>query len=478
MSGEHCDVVVVGAGSAGLAAAISAAEHGASVLVLEKTDKPGGLIRGGSGLFAVESRWQKENQVALSRADAFAAFMEFTQWRVDAALVSEYVNRSADTIAWLEAMGARFSDVVAYYTGAHRTWHFRDQDGPELADVLIDRAAKLGIEIRLETRAASLLQQDGRVCAVDTEAGERIMAAAIVLATGSFSGDTDLVRRHTGLTPGVDVYPFPAPCATGDGLRLAQATGAAMGPTSSETYVCLPEPFWGPGGTPPHLGSFRQPNLMVNQLGERFMNEQIMRHPGYAGNAVHRQPGGCAYMILDEAANRHYQEHGWDAYMSKLPVDEHIGLAQGVNTARLIGYQHLFEAESLPELAEQTGIEPTALAATVAAYNAACATGRDERFHKDPALLRPVAQGPYYAARFSLGSYGTRGGVEINHRAEAVDEAGHPVPGLYAAGNDANAIYGGTYPFLVAGNSSSFAYNSGRIAGEHSAAYAAARHSR
>lgn len=476
MSPENYDVVVIGAGSAGLSAGITAAEHGATVLVLEKTRTAGGLIRGGSGLFAVESRVQKENQVALTRAEAFRIFMEFSHWRVDAALVSEYINRSADTIAWLESLGARFSDVVAYYTGAYRTWHFRDPDGPELADVLIAHAAKLGIEVRLETRADALLYDGVRVHGLSTEAGDRIEAGAVILATGSFSGDADLVRRHTGLTPGIDVYPFPAPAATGDGLRLARAAGAALGETTSETYVCLPEPFWGPGGTPPHLGSFRQPNLMVNQFGERFMDEQIMRHPAHAGNAVHRQPGGCAYMILDESAELHYREHGWDTVMSKLPVEESVDLAQAVATAQLIGYRHLFRAESVPELAEQTGIDPGALAETINAYNEACAIGRDEKFHKDPALLRPLTQGPYYAARFSLGSYGARGGIKINHRAETLDEAGRAIAGLYATGNDANTIYGGTYPFALSGNSSAFAYNSGRIAGEHSAAHAATIH--
>ncbi|HKT04341.1 MAG TPA: FAD-dependent oxidoreductase [Rugosimonospora sp.] len=473
MTQLSCDVAVIGAGSAGLSTAVSAAESGARVVVLEKTGRLGGAIQGGSGLFAAGSHVQRERQVALTRDAAFARLMEFTQWRVDARLVSDYVNASADTIAWFEEMGAVFSDVVAYYLGAERTWHYREPASPELAGVLERRARSLGVEFHVDSPVSGLSRGSGaRPWTVAAGAG--CVAGAVVLATGGFGGSPELIERYTGFRHGVDLFSFAYEECAGDGIRLAAAAGAGSAPAMMETYVCLPPPHWGPGGTGFDLGSFRQPNLMVNARAERFMNEEVMRIPSFAANAVARQPGRCGYMILDRGVNEGYEREGWDFQMSKLPVTRPVEFAATVAKARAEGYPHLFEAGSLDELAAATGLDPGALGSTVDEYRQACRTGRDAAFFKAPAYLRPLDRPPFYAARFGIGGYGSLGGVPVDHRLRVLDPAGEPVAGLYAAGRDANAIYGGSYPFVMAGNSSSFSHNSGRLAGRHAAGFAAA----
>ncbi|WP_405970543.1 FAD-dependent oxidoreductase [Streptomyces sp. NBC_00988] len=468
------DVVVIGTGCAGLAAAVSAAEAGARVTALEKTGRIGGAIRGGAGLFAVETRMQRDRQIALTRDEAFHRLMEHAQWRTDARLVSAYVNQSADTVEWLAAMGVEFSDVVAYYLGAEPTWHYREPDSPEITAVLEGRARALGVAFHTSSRATRLLVEDGSVTGVEYTTADGVThrppAGAVVLATGGFGGSRALIEQHTGYRHGQDLFSFAFPELTGDGIEMALSAGAAPTDTMVETYVCLPEPYWGPGGTPVELGSFRQPNLMVNHNGERFMDESTMRHPGYAANAVHRQPGGHGYMILTSDINSRYERHGWDFLMSKLPVTRPDDFDGAVGKAVAEGFPHVFRAGSLAELADLTGIDEAGLAVTADAYNHACWTGRDSLMFKQGRYLHPLEGGTYYAARFYVGGYGTVGGFAVDDHGRALDRDANPVAGLYGAGRDVNTLYGGTYPFVMAGNSTSFSYNSGRIAGRTAAA--------
>ena len=108
---------------------------------------------------------------------------------------------------------------------------------------------------------------------------------------------------------------------------------------------------------------------------------------------------------------------------------------------------------------------------TVAEYNEACETGRDYLFHKNPKYLRPLIKPRFYAGRFSLGGYGSLGGIKINWKTEVLTKDQDVIPGLYAAGVDANSIYADSYAFILPGNTLSFALNSGRMAGANAAEY-------
>ncbi len=482
MTDPKIDMVVLGSGCAGAAAACSAAELGARVLVIEKADAIGGPVKGANGPFAVESVMQRERQVPLTRARAFELLMEYTHWRVDARLVSEYINRSADTIDWLLEMGVKFSDLIAYYNGAEYTWHYKDPASPNITEAIWARAERLGAIARTGTSGVSILKDGDRVTGVVVRdrSGQQseIDSASVVIATGGFGGNPEWIRKHTGFEFRKNLFSFAFPDCQGDGIRMAWEAGAGASPMIMQTYVSLPEPYWGPGGTPPDLGTFRQPGLMVNVQGERFMNEEVMRHPAHAANAVARQSEGWALMILDEATQRHYQSNDWDFLMSKLPIKRSGDLRARVDKARAEGFEHLFVAATVAELANETGVARSTLEQTIGEYNLACDSGRDAIFFKQARFLRPVRQGPFYAARFYLGGYGSLGGIRINHRTEVITSAGAPVPGLFAAGRDTNSIYGDTYMYAMSGNDSSYDFNTGRIAGEAAARYVRARRSR
>jgi fumarate reductase flavoprotein subunit len=464
------DIAVIGSGCAGMAAAQTAAALGAKVAIFEKNVELGGPVKGAHGPFAVESPMQRDRQIAFTREDAFRMFMEFTHWRVDARLVSEYINKSASTIEWLQSMGAEFTDVVAYYQGAEFTWHFKPHEAAALTDLIFANAKKLGVQAFTSTPIQKIVTQNGRVTGlIGTQAdGERVEVEckAVVVCTGGFGGNADLIKQHTGFELGKNLFSFAFPDIQGDGLRMAWEAGAGRSEIIMETYVSMPAPHTGPGGTPFDLGTFRQPGLMVNALGERFMNEEAMRNPGFAANAVARQKGGYAFMIFDEATNRHYEENDWDFQMSKLPTKRATDIGGFIEKARAEGYEHLFMADSIGELARAMNVDADVLQTTVDDYNRTCDSGRDDLFHKAARNLRPVRQSRFYAARFYLGGYGSLGGIRINHRTQVLTAEQDIIPGLYAAGRDANSIYSDTYPYMMAGNDSSFDYNTGRIAGE------------
>lgn len=135
------------------------------------------------------------------------------------------------------------------------------------------------------------------------------------------------------------------------------------------------------------------------------------------------------------------------------------------------GHKNKFVANSLEELASKTGINLDGLQKTVDEYNKACKAGRDEIFHKKPKYLRTIKQPPFYVGRYFPTGYGTRGGIKINYKTEVLTRDLEVIPGLYAAGVDANALHGDTYVMLLPGGGMGFALNSGRIAGENAVEY-------
>ena len=479
-----CDFAIIGAGPAGLSAAVQAAQSGIKTAVFEKTGKAGGLRDGGIGPFAVESQLQERSFVDLTRQQAFEYMMEFTHWTTDARLVSAYINQSAETIDWLSKLGVQFDSVSAYYKGGKATQH--NIRGKKITAVLEENARKLGVEFYFHTRAQRLIQESGTVTGFEgldeSQAPILVHAKAVLVAGGGFAGNRDMVKQ-VGYTQGVDImYTFDMSINSGDGLHLVWDAGGVKSPMMMDTYVGLTSGYGGPLGTAPALSCLRQPvNLMVNQNGRRFMREDLCSNPGYTGNAVHRQLGGCAVSLLDEEMYQAFLQEEKDHPSGPPPADPSdvqrkpepferfngIPMAKIIQDARDSGCCDFFMADTLEEFAQQANLPLEALRETITEYNVACEAHEDPIFHKSPRYLRKITGSRYYGARFFCDTYGGLGGVAINEHAQVLNKRGQPIAGLYAAGNDANTIYGGSYPFYLCGNTSSFALNSGRFAGKH-----------
>ncbi len=473
------DVIVIAAGPAGLCAAVAAAQAGSRVLVFEKGSTTGGAANMGMGPLGVESRLQRLKQHGPTRDEAFKAFMDYTHWRVDAQLVRAYIDKAATSIDWLEGLGVQFIEPAAYFPGGNFTWHIVNggsgQPGPgvdgAMVRILTEKAKELGAKILLQTAVRQILKEKDGVVGVLAEdsSGEPIeaRAKAVIVCTGGFGNNPEMIKKYTGYEWGKDLASFRIPGVDGDGVRMAWEVGAAPTEMTMEMIYMMPGEF------DPALGEvFRQPHLMVNLLGERFINEEIMPNTTFTGNAISRQKDRTAFLIFDDAIKRHMETAGFDQVSVVFPFMKAVNFDKLLRGHLDKGFKEIFVADSLPELAAKTGIDGEGLQKTVGEYNGFCEKGHDDVFNKSHRLLRPIKTPKFYAGRFLPGAYGSVGGIKINHRTEVLDKRWKVIPGLFAAGTDACSIYGDSYVFILPGNTMGFAINSGRIAGENGAAFA------
>jgi fumarate reductase flavoprotein subunit len=458
--------VVIGGGAAGMTAAVKAAEGGASVAVFEKARHTGGAANMTKGSFAVGTRLQRRNQVPLTRDQVFKLLMDHTHWSVDARLVRAYVDKSGSTIDWLEQMGVEFCDPYAFQQEGQIVWHTIVGGGSKMIKTITDRAKELGVNIFLQTPAKKVIKKGDKITGVAAEdkSGESIQAnaKAVIIGTGGFGDNPDWIKKYFGYEWGHSLFSHRIRGLSGDGIRMAWEIGAAETTIDMPWSLGLPTPFFGPfgapGGSALDFGLFHLPHLMVNLSGERFVNEETIKNWPLAGNAIRKQKNQCAFMIFDEDEKRNYDLRG--------NLDINIKQAQEKE------FKHVFIVDSLEKLCVETGIDPNGLRKTVDEYNKACEIGYDEIFNKNPQYLKPIKKPKYYAGRFFLsGTFGTLGGIKINYKTEVLANDFSIIPGFYAAGNDANAIYGGTYPLFLAGNILGFALSSGYIAGENAIEY-------
>lgn len=478
MVNYETQVVVIAAGPSGLSAAVQAAEDGADVMVLEKSAAVGGAANMGMGPLGIGTRYQKQQMVEISVEKAFNMFMEYTHYNVDARLVKRYFEQSAETIEWLEDMGVEFEGAFRYFPQSEATWHIVKTDqgiGPRAASfmnkALYARAQELGVKVLLETPAKKIIMQDGGVSGVlatDKDGNDvEITCKAAIICTGGAGCNKAIMKEETGYEHGVDMFNFAIPGIMGDGLKMAWEAGADRLPVRIEQAASIEGIDDLPGSV---ANVMIQPNLLVNSLGKRIMNEDYMQNATYLSNAVSHQKGKLAFSIVDSSIVRYYMKNGVDNVCLVRPDPDVSDFTEGVRMAQDNGNKGLFIADSIEELARTAGIDSETLAETVEEYNDFCDSVDDE-FFKAKKFLRPLTKKPFYAARVRPGGYGTVGGIRINENCQACDKEFTAIPGLFAAGADACNIYDDSYMFLLPGNSMGFAVNTGRIAGMSAAEY-------
>ncbi|MDQ0222340.1 FAD-dependent oxidoreductase [Streptococcus moroccensis] len=468
------DVAIVAAGPAGLAAAVTAAEAGLSVVVFEKQSITGGTANMGMGPLGINTKIQKAMFNDLSVKDALTKQMEYTHYRVDSGLVQTYFNLSADTIEWLEEMGVKFAGAFRYFKESEATWHIVDNEGKigpgaaaPMNKAMTERAKSLGVTFYLNTPVEELLVENNEVVGLraQTKEGQVIIARAkaVVVATGGFGSNPQMIQDEFGYELNKDFYTFNVPGITGEGLKMMWEAGAQKFGLATEAIFVLPHNLQYMIAD----GVLRQPNLLINQHGERFMNEGFMGNTTFAGNAIDLQPGHYAYCIMDRAILKEYQENGPDIVDFVHPVQGFHIIDQDIQKAKENNYEGIITADTLDELADKLSIPVQKLSETIEQYNHYCETGVDELFYKDVKYLHPLTgEGGYLVGKYYVGAYGTMGGVRINSSCQVLDKDGKWIQGLYSAGSDANTIYGDSYNFTLPGNSMGFAVNSGRMAGK------------
>ena len=471
------DVVVIGSGVAGLAAALTLAEGGARVIVFEKERSIGGTSNFFHGMFAVESEMQRQRYITYSKDEAFKNIMAYSHWRANPRLVRAIVNESAATISWLQEAGVEFTEATINIPDAPRTYHLVKGQGEAIIKALATRARELGATIVPATPVKQILKAGDRIAGVIAEENEedvQVAAKAVIIASGGYANNKEWIKKYSGFDLDVNLFPIGNVDKVGDGISMAFEVGAA-----EEGIEVLELVRTGPVGPEFAMGSHLenaavQPDLWVNTQGERYCDEGVSFDDAYVGNANARQNGDYTFSIFDSTIKQRLIEHGTTKAMILAfpPGSLTTELDRELEAAVKSGSKEVFEADSIRELADKIGVEPTILQATVDEYNAYCEKGHDDLFAKDPKYLRPLKGPKYYAIKARTIFLGTLGGIKINHRTEVMDKKGNVIPGLYAGGYDAGGMYGDSYSIgNSSGLSSSFATNSGRIAGRNALKY-------
>ncbi|HUJ86187.1 MAG TPA: FAD-dependent oxidoreductase [Burkholderiales bacterium] len=346
-------------------------------------------------------------------------------------------------------------------------------NGNALAGRLLKSALDAGVQLCASAPATELVKQGGTVRgAVLERDGMRVHVVArrgVVLACGGFPHDRE---RRARLFPHPEHH-SPAPESnTGDGLRLAAAAGAKIDESLPNAAAWVPvsrvpraDGSW---GLFPHFIDRAKPGVIaVTQRGARFVNEGNSYHDFI--QALLAAGATSAWLVTDHRAIRAYGL----GFVKPRPLPLGAHLASG----------YLRRGATLAELARATGIDAAALETTIAEYNRHAARGEDpafrkgstayNRFYGDPDIapnpcIAPLATPPFYAVEVVVGDLGTYDGVLTNGNAQVLDASKRPIPGLYAAGNDALSIMGGNYPGpgITLGPAMTF----GWLAGRHLAA--------
>jgi 3-oxo-5alpha-steroid 4-dehydrogenase len=466
---DHVDVLVAGFGIAGGCAAVEAAAAGASVLVLERAAVAGGTTALAGGHFYLGGGTVVQRATGHDDTpDEMYAYLMAVTPEPEPDKIRAYADGSPAHCEWLEGLGFQFERSYypekaviqpgtqgLMYSGNENVWPYRelaipaprghkvpvpgDTRGAKLVmDLLVRRAAELGVGVRYETGVTDLITEDGRVTGAAwrsfADSGV-IRADSVILATGGFVMNANMVARHT---PKLAAKPFVLGTTYDDGL------GIDLGVSAGGAAVHMDQAFiTAPCYPPARLLT----GIIVNREGRRFVAEDSY-HSRTSGFVL-EQPGSVAFLIVD-SAHLEYPE---------FPLVPFID-----------GW------ETVDEMAMGLGIPPAHLADTLARYNAGAAAGVDPEFHKHPDWLAPQDQGPWGAFDLTLGKamYAgfTLGGLRCTVNGQVQRADGSVVTGLYAAGACASNIAQDSKGYSSGtqlGEGSFF----GRRAGRHAAVQAA-----
>ena len=492
----EADVVVVGAGGAGMTAAITAAGEGKSVVILESQSMVGGnSVRATGGMNAGKTVYQDENEFGESAgvektlktaAEKYADNETITalaktvseQWAAyqanptgyfdsvelmeldtmiggkginDPELVETLCANSADAIDWLDEHGITLHNVSSFGGASvkriHRPVNAEGKTvsvGSYMIPLLQENCEKAGVKMMLDTTATEILT-DANGAAVGVKAtgasGETVTvnAKAVVLTTGGFGANLDMVVKYKPELKGF--MTTNAPGIQGQGIEMAQAIGAAtvdmdqiqIHPTvEANTAALITEGLRGDGA------------ILINEEGQRFIDEVGTRDVVSAAEIA--QTGSYSWLVVDQAM-----------------VDA-SSVIQGY-----IKKGYTVTGETYEELGKAMGVDAAAFAETMDKWNGYVEAKNDPDFGRT-SFANPLNTAPYYAVKVTAGVHHTMGGLKINANTEVLNEKGEVIPGLFAAGEVTGGVHGAN---RLGGNAVADFTVFGRIAGAAASDYAA-----
>ena len=416
----ECDVLVMGSGTAGLSAAIAAAEDGAKVIVIEKQDIPGGSAVTSAGI--VYAPVDENDQT-----DMVAYYLERAEGNADEMLLQFFADNALNTIAWLESLGVQWMMTVPAGTAPQPRARFSmtaegvGMTGAALVNPMLTRLAELNVPIMCGVRGTHLLvDENGAITGAKAESKAvdyTFNAESVILATGGFDASKEMKAKYSPVAE--NDYPLSSKGNVGDGIIMGQEIGAATefkGGVIGFDFIDGSLPASGMNAIAMYCNSYVQPD-------GTFVSD-VIDYP-------------ITYTAIKE-----------------LGVDHFYGLydasgAESAEAAIAVGFG--WKGDTVEELAAATGMDPEKLA---------------DAIEKGTGLEKA----PYYAVMVKPTTIGSMGGLVINTDAQVINEDGKPIPGLYATGEVANGgFYYVEYP--ASGSSLSLGMTYGLKAGHNAADY-------
>jgi len=441
---KETDVVVIGAGGAGLTSAIAAHEKGAKVILIEKTELLGGNTNyATAGLNAAGTKIQEKLGIKDSPELFYEDTMKGGKNKNNKALVKVLTGKSSAIVDWLLERGADLSEITSTGGQSAKRTHRPTGGaavGPNIVSALSKTAENEKIDIRKGIKAIALVKNNNKIVGVKVKEanGEEyiIKAKAVVVATGGFGANAKMVEKYNPKLKGFGSTNNPA--IVGDGIVMIEKIGGALvdmdqiqtHPTVLHKKTnMITEAVRGEGA------------ILVNKDGKRFIDELETRD--VVSKAILDQKGKSAFLIFDEEIRTKLKAA--DGYVKK-------------------GYA---VEGTLEEIAAKIGTDAKTLEATLNKYNEAVKNKADNEFKKKT-LPKELTGTKYYAIEVSPAVHHTMGGVRINTNAEVLSKNGRPIKGLYAAGEITGGIHGAN---RIGGNAVADITVFGKIAGENAATY-------
>ena len=428
---ETTDVLVIGAGVAGLTAALSAKENGANVIVIDKMPYAGGTTNSAGGiLVCVGSELFANNRLDSDNLEATLAYWEdhmsyscMDSGYPDMDRLTDVLASTGSTVDWLVANDVEFA-AEPYSASTSYPMALANGGGAGLINMLVASTTARGVDLRLNTKGIQLISDSvGTIVGAMAETEDSIItfhADSVVLATGGISQNEELVEKYSPKLHRAGLVPTSAVSHTGDGLLMALEVGAGTFDVfSTPLFSQIVDPKLSAITDTSALTIYSQ--LGVNANGNRFGNEAA----------------SAGWDTMDYTASDMIQDGNapfWYIYDSS---DEAIAavLEAGVEAGIVA------KGETIEELALSMHVYTASLTASYADYSAYVAAGEDIQFGKDAAFLKAIDQAPFYAVKVYPTTFGSAGGVTTTADGRVTKQDGTVIPGLYAAGEMSNRYF-------------------------------------
>ena len=458
------DVIVVGGGGAGMAAATRLAQLGKSVILVEKSGFLGGAISvSGGNQVVMGSQLQIDNGVADDSVESMVADFEANGAnKNNKEILTLFAENVGATTDWLVA-----NCGITFEEGLHQLGEYSHNrelaytgGGAGFAEAMRKAVEEAGVQVLLNTKAESLIADNGTVTGVkaaSSDADYTLTAGDVVLATGGYGANKDMLTDEMKSA----LYYGPA-SSTGEGIQMAQAVGAQT--ANMEYGKRYPNGIEVSEGMAKstiagNIVGWTMSAILVNKDGNRVVNEKASNRTILEEEL--KQEGGELYLLLDAETFEAWKAKLAPAGISDADIEKYL---EANGTATPV-FAH---GETLEEAAAAAGINADNLKATVEKYNGFVAKGSDDDFGRAATYLtKTIGEGPYYIVEQKPRFATTMGGLVINTSMQVLNEAGEPISGLYAAGENCGQVMGDDSP---SGANNAWALTSGKLAADAIAA--------